>query len=321
MANIKDIAKMANVSVTTVSRVLNQHPYVSPEKRNAVLQAIEKSNYHKNINAVHLSTGKTNLVGVVLPYSNHPYFGLLVEGMASKALKMNYKLVLIQTNYEKMRELEALDMLKNKQIDSVIICSRICDWDIIDQYSSYGPIILCEDTREKNVSSTFIDHYESFFTALEFLASKGHSKIGYCIGRTSGFNSNQRELAYRDFLRKINQSFKANYIFDQCLFLEDGERVIQSIKNMNNPPTALLVTSDQVAAGIVTCCRKENILIPDQLSLIGFDNQPISKLMAITTMEIPLAQMGTNLFLQAINNQGKVSYGQFKSQLIERETV
>ncbi|MFC0562425.1 LacI family DNA-binding transcriptional regulator [Halalkalibacter alkalisediminis] len=320
MANIKDIAKMANVSVTTVSRVLNNHPYVSQEKRNAVLQAIEKSNYQKNYNAVHLSTGKTFLIGVVLPYSNHPYFGLLVEGIANEALTLNYNIVLIQTNYDKNRELEALDMLKHKQIDALIICSRICDWDTLKHYSSYGSITLCEDTRGRNLSSTFIDHYESFFTALEFLASKGHSKIGYCIGRTSGTNSTQRESAYRDFLQKYNHPYEVHYIFNNCLFLEDGEQVIKEIKKMTDPPTAILVTSDQVAAGMVTCCHKENISIPNKLALIGFDNQPIAKLMAITTMEIPLVQMGRNLVIQATNSKD-TTYDQFKSRLIERETV
>ncbi len=98
MTNIKDLAKMAGVSVATVSRVLNNHPYVSEEKKNSVLEAIRVSNYHQNINAVHLSKGKTQLIGVVLPYSDHPYFSLLLKGIAQQALEHNYKLVLFQTD-------------------------------------------------------------------------------------------------------------------------------------------------------------------------------------------------------------------------------
>ena len=106
MANIKDIAKMAGVSVTTVSRVLNNHPYVSADKKEAVRKAIELCKYQPNINPVHLSIGKTYLIGVVIPFSNHPYFGLLLEGIANEALKRNYKLVVFQTNYEELREAE-----------------------------------------------------------------------------------------------------------------------------------------------------------------------------------------------------------------------
>jgi DNA-binding LacI/PurR family transcriptional regulator len=98
MANIKDIAKLAGVSVTTISRVINGHPYVSEEKREAVMRAMEETNYERNINAVHLIKGKTNLIGVMVPSIKRPYFGLVVEGIAEEALKGIYKLVLIVLN-------------------------------------------------------------------------------------------------------------------------------------------------------------------------------------------------------------------------------
>ncbi|MCL7748370.1 LacI family DNA-binding transcriptional regulator [Halalkalibacter alkaliphilus] len=319
MANIKDIAKMANVSITTVSRVLNNHPYVSQKKREAVWQAMKESNYQKNLNAVHLSTGKTHLIGVVLPFSNHPYFGLLLEGIAEEAVKNNYKLVLFQTNYEETREIEALDMLKHKQIDALIVCSRICSWSTINDYAGYGPIVFCEDTQEQPFSATFVDHYKSFQTALHYLADKGHKKIGYCIGRNSGANSTNRALAYKDFLTKRKLPFHPEYIFEQCLHLEDGENVVSKITNMKEPPTALLVTSDQVAAGIAASSLANKISIPQEIAIIGFDNQPISKVMGITTMEIPLVEIGRNLFSQSV--QSHISYKEMDVTLIERSTV
>ncbi|AIQ12974.1 LacI family DNA-binding transcriptional regulator [Paenibacillus durus] len=262
MTNIKDLAKMAGVSVTTVSRVLNNHPYVSEEKKNAVLEAVKASNYHKNINAVHLSTGKTSLMGVVLPFSDHPYFGLLLKGIANQALEYNYKLVLFQTDYMESRELEALQMLMQKQIDSLIICSRTCDLSTIKEHLPF---------------------------------------------------------AYRDFVKKYNLPYKPDYIMDECYYFEDGEKVIKQIQEMDAPPSALLVTSDQVAAGIVTCCKNRHISIPDELAIIGFDNQPIAKMMNITTVEIPLENMGKNLFLQAVN--GDLSNEELPAKLIERGTV
>ncbi|MCM3161422.1 LacI family DNA-binding transcriptional regulator [Metabacillus litoralis] len=319
MTNIKDLARMAGVSVTTVSRVLNNHPYVSEQKKVAVLRAIEESNYHKNINAVHLSKGKTQLIGVVLPYTDHSYFGQLLKGIAKQALEHNYKLVLFQTDYIESRELEALYMLKHKQIDSLIICSRTSNWSIIEEHLVYGTITLCENMINKKVSTTFVNHYEVFFDALEYLYSKGHSKIGYTIGRKSGTNSQNRERAYRDFHEKYNLPYNSYYIMDECLYFEDGEKVVKQLNDMDTPPTALLITSDQVAAGVVTCCQKHNISIPDQLSIIGFDNEPIAKMMNITSIEIPLEEMGKNLFLQAINDQ--VSNKEISVKLIQRKTV
>ncbi|WNB91418.1 LacI family DNA-binding transcriptional regulator [Bacillus sp. NEB1478] len=320
MANIKDIAKMAGVSVTTVSRVLNQQPYVSAEKKQAVLEAIKKSNYKPNINAIHLSTGKTFLVGVVVPFSNHPYFGYLIEGIAKEALKHNYKLVLFQTNYEEERELEALTMLKLKQIDALIICSRNCSWETIKDYISFGPIVLCEDARDKQVSSTFIDHYKSFTIALDYLYEKGHREIGFCIGRKSGTSSEQRYLAYRDFLNKIKQPFKKEFIFYDCYQLDDGEKVVNKLQSMGHRPSALLVTSDQVAAGILACAKEHTITVPDQLAILGFDNQPIAKVMNITTLEIPLFEVGRKLFNQAMQTE-TILYEEVEVKLIERKTV
>ncbi|MFJ7729161.1 LacI family DNA-binding transcriptional regulator [Neobacillus sp. NPDC097160] len=320
MTNIRDLAKMAGVSVTTVSRVLNNHPYVSEEKRNAVLAAIKESNYQPNINAIHLSMGKTFLVGVVVPFIDHPYFALLIKGMAMEALENNYKLVLFQSNYEKARELDALQMLKQKQIDALIICSRICGWSIIEEFTSYGSIVLCEDTRGKNVSSTYIDHYKTFIFALQYLYQKGHRKIGYSIGRKSGSNSKFRGKAFKDFVKDYLLPYEPAYIFEDCLYFEDGERVITQIQKMADPPTALLITSDEVAAGIVTCAQQQNISIPSDLAIIGFNNQPIAKMMNITTIEIPLVEMGRKLFLQGIA-EGQVVYQEIPVTLIERNTV
>lgn len=320
MTNIKDIAKMAGVSVTTVSRVLNNHPYVSKEKEAAVRRAIEEGNYQRNINAVHLSKGKTQLVGVVVPFLNHPYFGMLVEGIANEAVAHNFKLVLIQTNYQENREIEALQMLKLKQIDALIICSRICEWEIVEEYISYGPIAVCEEAGGRSVSSTYIDHYKSFTKALTYLHEQGHVKIGYCLGRRSGDNSRQREGAYRDFMKNMKLPLVQGYIFHDCFNLEDGEKVVQELMRMKDPPTALLVASDQVAAGILACCNDNSIGVPDKLALMGFDNQPISRMMNITTLHIPLKEIGKKLFLQAINGN-EVSHEEMSVTLIKRLSV
>lgn len=319
MTNIKDVAKMAGVSVTTVSRVLNNHPYVSEAKRKAVIHAIRMTNYQKNINAVHLIKGKTNLIGVVLPYFDHPYFSLVLKGITNQAIKKNYKIVLFQTDYREEREIEALQMLKQKQIDALIICSRATDLSIIEDHLQFGPIVLCEDIKSRKFSTTFVNHYTVFHKALAFLYEKGHRKIGYCIGRTSGTNSHMRELAYREFHEKYHLPYRPEYIIDQCIYFGDGEKVIEKLTMMMDPPTALLVTSDQVAAGIVISCQKRGISIPDNLAIIGFNNEPIAEMMNITTIEIPLMEMGKNLFLQAIDDA--ISSKEIIVKLIERGTV
>lgn len=183
MTNIKEIAQFAGVSVSTVSRVLNNHPYVSPDKRESVLQAIERLNYTRNINAIHLSKGKTNLLGIILPFTNHPYYGAIVNGITKQANAIGYHIVIFQTHYEREKEIQALNMLQMKQLDGIIICSRISEMKVLLSYQKYGPIILCEDTAQAELSSISIDHYAAFSCALEYVIAKGYTKIGYSLGR------------------------------------------------------------------------------------------------------------------------------------------
>lgn len=121
MANIKQIAQTAGVSISTVSRVLNNHPYVKEEKRKRVLDAVEELNYAKNINAIHLIKGKTYTIGVMLPFINLPYFSTIIEGIGNEALAAGYHINLCQTNYDSIEELRVLEMMKMKQFDGMII--------------------------------------------------------------------------------------------------------------------------------------------------------------------------------------------------------
>lgn len=120
-------------------------------------------------------------------------------------------------------------------------------------------------------------------------------------------------------MNKHNLSYTAEYIIDDCLYFEDGEKVMKKIRGMAEPPEALLVTSDQVAAGIVTYCHNHHIAIPDELAIIGFDNEPIAKLMNITTIHIPLEEIGKSLFLQAVSEEK--TNNEVMVKLIERGTA
>lgn len=319
MANIKEIARLAGVSVATVSRVLNGHPYVSGEKKEAVRLAMEAADYKRNINAVHLSRGKTDLIGVVVPSVRRPYFGMVLEGIAAEAMKAGCKLVLIQTDYDPARELDALMMLKHKQIDALIICSKKCGWDLIEEYASCGPVVVLEDGRGRSVSSIFIDHYKGFAQALAYLKSKGHTRIGYCLARQASPNSEQREAAYRDFYRELKIPLNPEYAFYACVHFEDGEAIMERIQRMEDPPTALLVTSDQVAAGVLTFCRERGIRVPEQLAVIGFDNQPIAKMMNITTFHIPMEEIGKKAFRHVM--EGGLVHEEVPILFMERLTV
>ncbi|WP_142826683.1 LacI family DNA-binding transcriptional regulator [Planococcus soli] len=319
MATIRDVARLAGVSVATVSRVLNDHPYVKREKVEAVKKAIAETGYIQNINAINLKKGKTNLVGMVLPLLDHPYFSQLMQGISTAASVHHYKLVLYQTGYQEGQEMEALEMLKLKQIDNLVICSRQVSLAVIERFRQYGNIVLFENGGNTPLSYTFVDHYACFMNALTYLYDRGHREIGFSINRSDGTNSKQREQAYKDFLETKGLRYRKEYIVKDCLYLEDGERVLKQFSKLQQRPTALLATSDQVAAGIMIASPEYGISIPEDLAIIGFDNHPIAKAMNITTIGIPLNSIGQTLFEQTLSESA--SHKEVPVSLIERLTV
>ncbi|HFJ9381794.1 LacI family DNA-binding transcriptional regulator [Bacillus paranthracis] len=325
MANIKDIAKMAGVSVTTVSRVLNDHPYVSEEKRKAVIEIVEKLNYSQNANAVHLSKGKTNIVGVILPYINHPCFDAMVGGMMEVALAHNYRVLLCQTNYNKKEEMKSLHMLKTKQLDGLIICSRANEWETIEPYASYGTIVACEDNDISNISSVYTNHSAAFQLGMDYLIEKGYKKIGYCTGRKLGPSSQKRFDVYKRQLQSIDEEVNEEWIFTECFTLEDGVRVAHKLKEMQHLPEALIVAGDEVAIGVMTEAEKLGIQVPEDLAIIGFDNQPISQVLQLTTIDQNLKEIGKKAFEMFYRQTNAESSKQEKVEipyeLVERSTV
>lgn len=325
MANIKQIAKLAGVSISTVSRVLNNHAYVSADKRNAVMKAIECTNYSRNSNAIHLSMGRTNIIGVILPFINHAYFSKLVNGISTAALQANYQLMLCQTGYNLNEEKKALDMLKMKQVDGLIICSKTMQWEQIEPFCEYGPIVACEDAGKSSISSIHLDHYGSFQMGMQYLIKKGHEKIGFCLSRASSGNSQKRVRAYKDSLKSIHKQVKEEWMFYQCLNIEDGVEVVKKLIAMKDKPTALLVTSDQVAVGIIIEAKRNGIEVPKDIAIIGFDNQPIAKVFDLTTIDNQLLEMGSTAFKiaydQIMNKRYEPIYQVLDFKLIERSTV
>lgn len=296
MANIKEIAKLAGVSVSTVSRVLNNHPYVSEDKRVRVLETMEQLKYARNMNAVHLITGKTRSIAIMLPYINHAYFSLLMEGIGGEALANHYRLVLCQTGYEPDKEHEVLEMLRNREIDGIIVLSTATKADQIEDYCSYGPIVCCQEAGKRSFSSVYIDHSRAFRSAMECLIAKGHRHIGFTVGRMDSPSTRARMDAYQKVIAELDEPLREEWILDGCLDMEDGAAIMQRLWNMPQRPSAMLVTGDHVAAGLLWEAGRLGVSVPEQLAIIGFDNQPIGKMLGLTTIDNRLNEMGAEAF-------------------------
>lgn len=315
MANIKQIAEAAGVSVATVSRVLNHHPYVSESKRRAVEEAIVRLAYSRNMNAVHLIKGMTRTIGVILPQINHPYFSQMIEGIAQKALEHNYQLMLCQTNYQLEEELKVLHMLRDKQIDGIIVCSRSISLEQLEAHASYGPIVLCEALQDRNspLSSVYLDHYISFQKAIHYLWNKGYYGIGFTLYRHNSPNSLRRQQAYKDTLHALGGQPRKEWILTNQIGIQDGVHVAEWFIQLKERPTALLITGDDIAAGFLIAAQHQGIRIPEDVAVIGFDNQPIADVLNITSIDTYRREVGSRAFDIAYQQ----IYGQIQAPIVE----
>ncbi|MED1664056.1 LacI family DNA-binding transcriptional regulator [Brevibacillus laterosporus] len=307
MANIKQIAELAGVSITTVSRVLNNHPYVQEAKREAVWDAVHKLNYSPNSNAVHLVKGRTGMVAVLLPFVNHPFAGMVLEGIAEQALVNNYRLILCQTNYDQNEEKRVLDMLKSKQIDGVIIVSRKGKWEMVESYASYGPIVACEKVDSEVISYVHVDRYKGTKECFRYLVEKGYRQIGFSLGTSGTHNGKKRMQAYLEGIADLGERVRPEWIFENCYQMEDGSQVVQRLAQLKERPQAIMVAGDLPAAGMITEAKKLGWGIPEDLAITGFDNLPLASILDLTTMNVPSFEAGKvafQLFIEQIPERG-----------------
>ncbi|WP_096155223.1 MULTISPECIES: LacI family DNA-binding transcriptional regulator [Bacillus] len=299
MATIEDVAKLAGLSRTTVSRVINNHPYVAEKKRVQVLTAMSELGYVPNSSARSLRSQQTKMIGLLIPRVTNPFFSKLIEQMEMAASDNGYQLIVCQTRYSEERELEYLSLLKTRQVDGMILSSLQNDWKKIEPFLEYGPIVLCNEFEERaHVPTVRFNQTDGGYIATKHLVELGHKTIAYCTG---GYKSNvaeSRERGFHKALRERNLQFNNQYFFSDAFTIEDGRRILHDMLKLPIKPTAVFTGGDEVAAGIVSEAKRLGINIPEQLAVVGFDNQAITELLdpQITTVDQPVQLMAKKAF-------------------------
>ncbi|AZB42255.1 LacI family transcriptional regulator [Bacillus sp. FJAT-42376] len=294
MATIEDVARSAGLSRTTVSRVINDHPYVSLAKKKKVMEAMEELGYVPNSAARSLRNQRTGVIAVLIPRVMNPFFSQLIETLELAASESFYQLIICQTQYSAQKELTYLNLLKTKQVDGVILTSTENDWSVIEGYLDYGPIVLCNEFDQRaNVPMIFMDQKEAGYKAARHLIEQGHRKIAYACGRYRSNVASAREEGVRKALAEAGLLFDEENAFREAITSEDGKDIFHMIRTKHDPPTAIFTGSDEVAAGIISEASRFNWKIPGDLAVAGFDNQVITELMnpRITTVEQPVCEM------------------------------
>lgn len=332
MATIKDVAKEAGLSVSTVSRFLNNHPYISDEKKKRIQQAMNELNYAPSAVATQLRSKKCTTIGVLISRITNPFFSYLVDAIEKQAKEYGYQLLIMQTYDDPKAELKMLEYLKQQVIAGLIMTSVESDSTVISGYSEYGPIVLCNEKIEgSNIPSISTDQEEMSYEATNYLVQKGYRKIAYCTGGSLavGGHGQVRTKGFERALTTNNLTTKSTWIFKQVHTMTDGQEVAKKIIQLpeKERPDAVFTGSDEVAIGIIKEMLQQEFRVPEDLAVLGFDNQPSTSIIAVplTTIAQPTTALGveaTKLMIALIEGTTyNIKKEELELTLIEREST
>ncbi len=329
MASIEDVAKKARVSVTTVSRALNDHPYVSEKTKKKIYKAMEELNYYPNNVAQQLRGKGSKMIGVIISYITNPFFAYLVDAIETTALELGYHLVVMQTRGNPAMEKFYIEMVQKKQLDGIIMTNLETATKEVTALIEEGKIVLCNRyIGDEKLPVIHIDEAEASYKGTDYLIKQGHSKIAFCTGNVMNPHDH-RFKGYLQALRDNNVTFDESWFFDDILGIEGGKKFLRwLVEHPKAEITAVFSNGDEVAAGIISEARKYQVKVPEDLAVLGFDDQPMALLTSpeITTIRQPIKKMGeytTKLLIAKIEKRvlSSVEKPELKTELIIRESV
>lgn len=309
--NIKmsDVAKKANVSTATVSRVLSNPAVVKEETRRKVMEVIEELQYRPHVIARQFRTQETKMVLVVVPDITSIFFSEVLRGIEHAAVSRNYQVVLGDSENNLEREKQYVDLLYQKQVDGVILLTAKLPKEMLEQLASEFPIVLaCEYYDGIDVPTVSIDNIGSARKATEHLVHLGHKRIGHISGPAGIILSRDRLQGYKEALQNNGLLVDEAYIAEGPLTIESGYRRMKMLLSLDNPPTAVFVYNDEMAWGAIKAVKDHGLRIPEDIAVVGFDNLKISEVVEphLSTIEQPkylIGKKSMELLLQLIHGK------------------
>ena len=292
MATIVDVARLAGVTPTTVSRVINNRGYISEKTKKRVQEAMDELGYQPNEIARSLTKQKSNTIGVIVPHISHPYFAKLISNLENEAAKKDYKIILCNSKEKAEKEKQYLDMCKSNRVAGIIICSGNVESNKIN--TGGIPVVLLEKNFEEGKLGIQCDNYQGGKLATEHLIECGCKKILHLSGVIDEeMPADNREKAFIDVCSKNEiEYFIKKYDIDtynQMNYYDYIKAALNEIEGVDG----IFASSDLIAAQVIQVCNEIKIRIPEDIKLVGFDDVDISQLTTprITTVHQPIKEM------------------------------
>ncbi|PSW20669.1 LacI family DNA-binding transcriptional regulator [Photobacterium sanctipauli] len=330
MATIKDVAKHAGVSTSTVSHVLNKTRFVSEDISVRVLAAVDELNYAPSALARSLKVNHTRTFGMLVTTSTNPFFGEVVKGVERRCYEQGYNLILCNTEGDTQRMHSNLDTLLQKRVDGLLLmCSEVEDkaFDLFGRHQpiptvvmDWGPIDFPSDKIQDN------SHHGGYL-ATRHLIEQGHTEIGCLTGPLDKQPAQQRLSGFVQAMEEAGLTINKDWIASGNFECEGGEIAFNEVFAKGKLPTALFVCNDMMAMGVINTAHKKGISVPDDLSIVGYDDIKLAKYItpSLTTIHQSkhrLGQQAVDTLLDKIQNKRDTSKViQLEPTLVERDSV
>ncbi|WLR44204.1 catabolite control protein A [Bacillus carboniphilus] len=323
---IYDVAREANVSMATVSRVVNGNPNVKPTTRKKVLDAIERLGYRPNAVARGLASKRTTTVGVIIPDISSTLYSELARGIEDIATMYKYNIILCNSDQNLEKELHLINTLLGKQVDGLVFMGGEITKDHIEEFNrSPVPIVLAAAIDESDqIPSVNIDYEQAAFDAVMFLINKGHNRIAFLTGpKNEPINGAKKLAGYKRALQESGIDFDEELLQEGDNTYDSGTEAFQSIKDLPNRPTAIFVATDEMALGVIHGAQDSGYHVPTDIDVVGFDNTRLATMIrpTLTTVVQPTYDIGAvamRLLTKLMNKETVENYSVVLPHRIEK---
>ncbi len=302
---IKDVAKASNVSVATVSRVLNKHSNVSDETVEKVTKVMEEMGYSPNCLGRDLRKSETKRILAIIAATEQSFYSDVLRGMDEAAFAQGYDVLIATTHDDPEHEMHLLKMLLSHSVDGAVLLGAKQQASTISKLAENHNIALCLERMEGcNVLTVTIDNVKAGKDAVNYLISKGHKRIGLISTETRSQSSVDREKGYRQALMENNIPFDEKLVYLGTYESESGTAGCRYLLGLEKPPTAIFSISDMIAIGAMNYAISKGVVIGKDVIFFGFDNIAYSHIFVphLSTVEQPCFLQGKHVKEKLINN-------------------
>jgi LacI family transcriptional regulator len=295
--NIHDVALKAGVCITTVSRVLNHNGRVRESNRQKVLRAIEELGYNPNAAARTLAKGKTEVLGVILPTLNDPFWADLVTAIEQAAFEEGYLVVLALTldNSDEVIEKHWVKIFSEGRVDGILLVAPEYETDYITELRNRNfPLVLLDNNvNNLKVPSVVVDNLKGGTMATEHLLGLGHTRIGHIAGDLKYQSARERLQGFREAMSRAGVAVRQDWVGEGDFHFEKAFQIAGAWLERPDRPTAIFAADDDMAAAVMEAARELQLKLPDDLSIVGYDDSPFGSRVRprLTTVRQPARAM------------------------------